>query len=70
MPKFIAYKHDNYLKKFEKDKSKFTTWIKKTYGLTKNNYIINIMTFIKLTTTFDTGNSVFSYVAYAKAKES
>ncbi len=26
------------------------------------------MTFIKLTTTFDTGTNAFSYVAYAKAQ--
>jgi len=67
MPMHIADKHDNYISKFADDKSKFTTWIKKTYGLTKNKFIVNVMTFVKLTTTFDTGTSVFSYVAYAKA---
>ena len=30
--------------------------------------ILNVTTFIKLTTTFDTGTNAFSYVAYAKAQ--
>ena len=27
------------------------------------------MTFVKLTTTFDTGTSIYSYVAYAKVED-
>lgn len=67
MPLHIAKGHDNYIQKFAIDRTRFTTWIKKTYGLTKRKFIINVMTFIKLTTTFDTGSNVFSYVAYAKS---
>jgi len=69
MPKYIAINHDAYLRSFSKDKTKFTKWIKKTYALTREKFIINVMTFVKLTTTFDTGSSIYSYVAYAKVED-
>ena len=67
MPKHVAKNHNEYITKFADDKSKFTSWIRRTYALTKAKFILNVMTFVKLTTTFDTGTSEFSYVAYAKA---
>ena len=67
MPKHIARNHNSYISKFALDKQKFTSWVKKTFALTKASFILNVMTFIKLTTTFDTGTNAFSYVAYAKA---
>lgn len=68
MPKHIAYGHKRYISKFAENKTKFTVWIKKTYAMTKQKFVLNVMTFVKLTTTFDTGTSTFSYVAYAKAQ--
>ena len=68
MPKQIAQNHNSYISKFADDKTKFTAWVKKTYALTKPKFVLNVMTFIKLTTTFDTGTNAFSYVAYAKAQ--